>query len=84
VALAAGREPQHVDAVLRIRETAVLLVRLRRDRHEEHAVEARLLPAALREQQVPDMHRIETAAVHPDPHGFLLASVILPGVRKDL
>jgi hypothetical protein len=78
--MAARREPQHVDAVLRIREAAILLVRLRRRRHEEHAVEPRLLAAALGEEQVPDVHRIKTAAVNADPHPILLAFGILPSV----
>jgi hypothetical protein len=50
------------------RRLSVLFERLDRGRHEDHTIEPGLLAAALRNDQVPLVHGVETAAKNPDPH----------------
>ena len=74
-----------VDAVGGLGERPVLLVGRDRRRQEEHLVEAGLFAAAFRRDQMPLVHRVETAAIQADAHrsSFMeaLINVRCPSIR---
>ena len=61
---------QHLDPLLRRASgLAVLLMRRRGGRQEPHRVQPALLPAALRQEQMAVVNRVEGAAENAETHG---------------
>ncbi len=69
--MAGNGQVQHFRALGEWGDGLLLLVRRPRRRHEQHLVQPPLLAALLRQDQVPEMHRIECAAKDADTHGWL-------------
>ena len=60
---------QHLDALGGGRRVSILFVRRHGGRQEPHGVQPALLPAALRQQQVSVMNRVERSAKNAKSHG---------------
>ena len=67
--LSAGRQPQHIDPPHSVGQIRIPFMRRHRGRHEPHLIQPKLLPATLRQQQMPIMNRIKCAAEQTEEHG---------------